>query len=110
MAAVGVGVVARPNKDPDAIKLFVGQIPRQNTEEDLKAFFESYGPVAEFVILRDKANVSKGEHKCGKFFSMFFLPFFFSVVHNPLFYPCFRLCIFDICFSVFCNCLYGGSS
>jgi len=47
-------------RDPDAIKLFVGQLPKLSSETDLAPFFEQYGPIAEFSILRDKAGVSKG--------------------------------------------------
>lgn len=47
-------------KDADALKLFVGQIPKQSSEDELRPYFEAYGPVAEFAILRDKGNISKG--------------------------------------------------
>jgi CUG-BP- and ETR3-like factor len=47
--------------DPDAIKMFVGQIPRHTTEIELKAMFEEYGPVAQLNVLRDKqSGESKG--------------------------------------------------
>jgi len=46
---------------PDAIKLFVGNIPRQYTEDQLLPFFETVGKVVELVIIRDKATfTSKG--------------------------------------------------
>lgn len=47
-------------RDPDAIKLFVGQIPRASAETDLAPFFEQYGPIAELAILRDRGGMSKG--------------------------------------------------
>lgn len=47
-------------EEEEKIKLFVGQLPKQSSEDELKPMFEAYGPIAEFVILRDKANVSKG--------------------------------------------------
>lgn len=46
---------------PDAIKLFVGNIPKACTEEQLMPFFETIGKVVELVIVRDKAtHESKG--------------------------------------------------
>ena len=48
--------------DPDAIKMFVGQIPRHWDENDLKNLFEEYGPIHSMNILRDKiTGQSKGE-------------------------------------------------
>ncbi|BFZ25122.1 hypothetical protein BsWGS_28163 [Bradybaena similaris] len=47
--------------DPDAIKMFVGQIPRNWDENDLKNMFEEFGPIHSMNILRDKATgQSKG--------------------------------------------------
>ena len=47
--------------DPDAIKMFVGQIPRNMSEHDLKKMFEEYGPVYQLNVLRDKqTGESKG--------------------------------------------------
>ena len=47
--------------DPDAIKMFVGQIPRNWDENDLKNLFEEYGPIHSMNILRDKLTTqSKG--------------------------------------------------
>mmetsp|Transcript_31833 Transcript_31833/g.70722 ORF Transcript_31833/g.70722 Transcript_31833/m.70722 type:complete len:496 (-) Transcript_31833:2249-3736(-) len=46
---------------PDAIKLFVGNIPKSCTEEQLLPFFETVGKVIELVIVRDKvSHESKG--------------------------------------------------
>ncbi|XP_012938131.1 CUGBP Elav-like family member 2 isoform X18 [Aplysia californica] len=47
--------------DPDAIKMFVGQIPRTWDENDLKNLFEEYGQIHSMNILRDKiTGQSKG--------------------------------------------------
>ena len=47
--------------DPDAIKMFVGQIPRSMDENDLRKMFEEFGPVYQLNVLRDKVTgQSKG--------------------------------------------------
>ncbi|CCD71502.1 RRM domain-containing protein [Caenorhabditis elegans] len=47
--------------DTDAIKMFVGQIPRQWNETDCRRLFEKYGSVFSCNILRDKSTqASKG--------------------------------------------------
>ena len=51
--------------DPDAIKMFVGQIPRSWSEKELKELFEPYGAVYQINILRDRSQnppQSKGQH------------------------------------------------
>ncbi|XP_014008724.1 CUGBP Elav-like family member 2 isoform X21 [Salmo salar] len=42
--------------DPDAIKMFVGQIPRSWSEKELKELFEPYGAVYQINILRDRSQ------------------------------------------------------
>lgn len=52
--------------DPDAIKMFVGQIPRSWSEKELKELFEPYGAVYQINILRDRSQnppQSKGANK-----------------------------------------------
>ena len=52
---------AKTEPDPDAIKMFVGQIPRSMDENDLRKMFEEFGPVFQLNVLRDKVSgQSKG--------------------------------------------------
>lgn len=42
--------------DRNAIKLFVGQIPHDITEGELRLIFDKYGDIFEITILKDKLN------------------------------------------------------
>lgn len=42
--------------DIDSIKMFVGQIPRSWSEDQLRELFEPYGAVYEINVLRDRSQ------------------------------------------------------
>lgn len=52
--------------DADNIKMFVGQVPKDMGENDLRAMFEEYGRVHQLNVLRDKfTGCSRGKFgKC----------------------------------------------
>lgn len=60
------GTLDHPDQpDLDAIKMFVGQVPRSWCEKDLRELFEQYGAVYEINVLRDRSQnppQSKGEN------------------------------------------------
>jgi RNA recognition motif-containing protein len=47
----------------DLFKLFVGQIPKEVDENELKQYFAEFGQIVEISIIRDSSTmVSKGQH------------------------------------------------
>jgi len=55
-------------REPTAIKLFVGQVPREWSESDLKTIFEPFGEIHSLNLLQDKAS---GQHKGCAFLTYF---------------------------------------
>lgn len=47
-------------KDTDALKLFVGQIPKTFEESQIREIMEQFGPLYEVTIIKDRAY---GTHK-----------------------------------------------
>ena len=43
-------------REGDSIKLFIGQVPRDWTEKDLRGIFEQYGEVSSLKVLSDKVT------------------------------------------------------
>ncbi len=48
--------------EPDAIKMFVGQIPKTWNENDVRVYFEEFGLMFLINVLRDK--VTKQSRGC----------------------------------------------
>lgn len=42
--------------DSDAIKMFIGQIPKPWNENDVRMYFEQFGPIYMVNVLRDKVT------------------------------------------------------
>lgn len=86
-------VLEKTIPDPDNIKMFVGQVPKELDENDLRIIFEEFGKVHQINVLRDKfTGNSKGrnfieifwfkKHKRGRFLSQFSAEF----LKIPVFY------------------------
>ena len=51
-------------KDPDAIKLFVGQIPKEYGEPQVRELLEQFGPISEITIIKDRVtDAPKGNYR-----------------------------------------------
>lgn len=51
-------------QDSDAIKLFVGQIPKHMEEDDLRPVFEEFGEIFDLAVIRDKiSGLHRGERE-----------------------------------------------
>jgi len=55
-------------REPDSIKLFIGQVPREWSETELRSLFEPYGEIHSLNLLVDK---SSGQHKGCAFLTFF---------------------------------------
>lgn len=67
--------------DPDNIKMFVGQVPHDMDENDLRKLFEEFGRVHQINILRDKITGShRGEQPFSIKLSILILTFTSSAI------------------------------
>lgn len=60
-------IVLQPSQDADAIKLFVGQIPKHMSEDELGPVFDEFGEIFDLAVIRDKISGhhrGEGPHQC----------------------------------------------
>uniref|UniRef100_UPI00358F1AEF CUGBP Elav-like family member 1 n=1 Tax=Myxine glutinosa TaxID=7769 RepID=UPI00358F1AEF len=64
--AVGLNGTLEPGGQPDldAIKMFVGQVPRSWSEKELRELFEQFGHVYEINIVRDRTQKPPQSRGC----------------------------------------------
>jgi len=55
-------------REPDGVKLFIGQIPKEFTETDVRSLFDPFGEIHSFNMLEDKGT---GQHKGCAFLTFF---------------------------------------
>ena len=56
--------------DSDAIKMFIGQIPKTWSEVEVRNLLEKYGPIYQLNILREKGSVLSKGMVLGRLFSV----------------------------------------
>ena len=67
-ARMDTGNMNTNEPDADSIKLFIGQIPKDITEDELKEMFQGYGPIYQLNKVKDKVtNEHKGERLLSRF-------------------------------------------
>ncbi len=63
-------------KDAEMMKLFVGQVPRSWEDPELREVMETYGPIQELTILKDRTDgTSKGMAAASSSFNHYSLPY-----------------------------------
>jgi hypothetical protein len=101
----------------DAVKLFVGQLPRQLTEQQLAAVFSEAGTVYEINIIKDKVTKqSRGKRMkftcslCLCFFLFFFM--LNELLRREALKQFFSFAFFFVFFVLFCfgGCRNGGGT
>ncbi|KAF6039408.1 Celf2 [Bugula neritina] len=58
--AISDDSIGKREPDPDAIKMFVGQVPKYMEESELREMFSKYGDIFQLNVLRDKVS---GTHR-----------------------------------------------